>query len=68
MKKKLVLVAVLVVVLLAVASIVLAAIFNDDGQTEGNGGDAGTTESTEFNPNLEDIFGSGEIILPDIEL
>ena len=66
MKKKLVLVAVLVVVLLAVASIVLAAIFNDDGQTEGNGGgDAGTTESTEFNFNLEDIFGSGGIELPE---
>ena len=69
MKKKLVLVAVLVVVLLAVASIVLAAVFNDDGQTEGNGGSGtGTTESTELDFNFEDIFGSGEIVLPDDEV
>ena len=69
MKKKLVPVAVLLIVLLAVVAIVLAAIFNDDEQTAGNGGgDTGTTTSTEFNFNLEDIFGSGGIELPEDEL
>ena len=56
----------LAVVLLVVAAIVLAAVFNDNGQTAGSGaGGTGTTASSELDFNLEDIFGSGGIELPE---
>ena len=55
----------LAVVLLAVAAIVLAAVFNKDEQAGESGGSTGTTASTEFDFNLEDIFGSGGIELPE---